>query len=150
MEVARDIDQLLASSFKDSFDVFESKFQALKQKLLRSVVRTDFERREVRRRIAETLFTQAFARSCPWPVFGRALKRIRRLGYSGIERRYHVACLYAQWCREHPEHDDREARRLLDEAERRILHLPRGHPQREPLLKRLAELRVRTGFQPGA
>lgn len=148
MEVARAIDRLLASSFRDSFEALESKFKDLEQELLRSVVRTDFERREVRRRIAETLFTQAFAQSCPWPLFGRALRRIRRLGYSNIERRYHVASLYAQWCREHPEHDDREARRLLKEAERRIHHLPRGHRQHEPLLKQLADLRARTGFQP--
>ncbi len=96
-EVARAIDQLLASSFKDSFAELESSFKALERHLLRTVVKTASERREVQRRIAETLFTEAFARGCPWPVFGRAFRRIQRLGYSHVERRYHVASLYAQW-----------------------------------------------------
>lgn len=149
MEVARAIDGLLAATFNDPFEQLESKFKTLEQRLLRSVVTTERERREVRRRIAETLFTQAFSRGTPWPIFGRTLRRIRRLGYSHVERRYHVACLYAQWCQEHPEHDDRSARRLLDEAERSILRLPRHHPRRQSLLARMADLRLRTGFQSG-
>ncbi|MGZ3461371.1 MAG: hypothetical protein ACXU86_23010 [Archangium sp.] len=138
------------TTFEDSFEELEPKFKALERHLLRSVVKTDFERREVRRRIAETLFTEAFGRNCPWPTFGCTLRRIHRLGYSHTERRYHVACLYAQWCRGHPEHDDREARRMLDEAEQRIRCLPRDHWRRKGLLKKLSALRARTGFQSGA
>ncbi len=148
-EVARAIDQLLVTTLNDAFEVLEPKFEALEKHLLHSVVRTDFERREVRRRIAETLFTEAFGRNCPWAVFERTLRRIQRLGYSHSERRYHVACLYAQWCRWHPEHDDREARRMLDETEQRIRRLPRDHWRRKGLLKKLSELRARTGFQSG-
>jgi hypothetical protein len=113
------------------------------------VVKTEFERREVRRRIAEALFTEAFGRNCPWSVFGRTLRRIQRLGYTDVERRYHVASLYAQWCGAHPEHDARKARRALDEVERRIRCLPRGNRRREELRVRLSELRARTGFQSG-
>lgn len=148
-EVARAIDQLLVASFNASFEELEPRFQALRQRLLRSVVKTEAERREVRRRIAETLFTEAFGRDCPWSILGPALRRIQRLGYSHTERRYHVACLYAQWCRRHPEHDDRDARLMLDEAERRIRRLPREHWRRKGLLRRLSELRARTGFQSG-
>jgi hypothetical protein len=148
-EVARAIEQLLVTTLDDSFKELEPKFMALERQLLRSVVKTRFERREVKRRIAETLFTEAFGRNCPWPVFGCTLRRIQRLGYSHSERRYHVACLYAQWCRWNPEHDDRGARRLLDEAEQRIRRLPRDHWRRKGLLKKLSELRARTGFQSG-
>ncbi|PTL80442.1 hypothetical protein [Vitiosangium sp. GDMCC 1.1324] len=143
------MDQLLVTTFESSFEELEPRFAALERRLLRSVVKTEFEQREVRRRIAEALFTEAFGRNCPWPVFGCTLRRIQRLGYTDVERRYHVACLYAQWCGEHPEHDAREARRLLDEAERRIRRLPRGNTRREELLARLLALRARTGFQSG-
>jgi hypothetical protein len=150
MEVARAVDQLLVKTFDDSFEELEPKFKALERSLLRSVVKTDYERQEVQRRIAETLFTEAYGRNCPWPVFGRTLRRIQRLGYSNVERRYHIACLYAQWCHRHPQHDDREARRMLDEAELSIRRLHRGSRLREGLLEALSGARARTGFQPGA
>lgn len=142
-EVARAIEQLLVSSFNGSFAEFESKFRTLERRLLREVVRTANERTEVKRRIAETLFTEAFARGSAWPEFSRALRRIRRLGYSHVERRYHVASLYAQWCHEHSAHDAAGARRLLDEAERSIQRLPRGSRIRAGLMKELAALRTR-------
>lgn len=148
-EVARAIDELLVTTFNDSFEELEPRFIALERRLLRSVVKTELERREVKRRIAETLFTEAFGRDCPWPVFERTLLRIQRLGYSHSERRYHVACLYVQWCQRHPEHDAREARRMLDEAEWRIRRLPREHWRRKGLLKKLLQLRARSGFPSG-
>jgi hypothetical protein len=37
---------------------------------------------------------------------------------------------------------------MLDEAERRILRLPRGHLQRQELLAHLVGARARSGFQP--
>jgi hypothetical protein len=143
------MEQLLVTTFAESFETLEPRFTQLERHLLRSVVKTEFERRELRRRIAEALFTEAFGRDCPWPIFGRLLRRIHRLGYTDVERRYHVACLYAQWCRNHPEHDDRGARRLLDDAEKRIRRLPRGNQRREELLVSLSQLRARTGFQSG-
>ena len=142
-EVMRAIDQLRASSFDDSYAELESRFRALEQRLLLQVARTATERRELKRRIAETLFTEAFARQAAWPEFSRALRRILRLGYSHVERRYHVASLYAQWCHEHPEHDSSRARRLLDDAERSIQRLPRDSHTRSGLLKELAALRAR-------
>lgn len=143
------MEQLLVETFDDSFEVLEPGFVALERRLLRSVVKTESEKREVRRRIAEALFTEAFGRDCPWPILGRTLRRIQRLGYTDVERRYHVASLYVQWCGAHPEHDAREAYRLLDEAEQRIRRLPRGNTRREELLARLSALRARTGFQSG-
>ncbi|HEX5747859.1 MAG TPA: hypothetical protein VFZ09_16565 [Archangium sp.] len=150
MEVARTLEQTLVASFDDSFETLESRFKALERQLLRSVVMTAYERQEVQRRIAEAIFTEAYGHDCPWPIFGRTLRRIHRLGYSNVERRYHVACLYARWCQRHPQHDNREARRMLDETERSIRRLPHGNSLRKWLLSALSELRVQTGFQSGA
>ena len=145
-EVARAFDQLIVATRDDSFEILEARYKALERQLLRSVVKTDFERKELRRRIAERLFTESFGHDCPCPVFGRALRRIQRLGYSNVERRYHVACLYAMWCERHPEHDSREARRLLDNTERHLLRLPRSSRLRQGLLEALAEKRRETGL----
>lgn len=150
MEVARALEQTLVDSFDDSFDTLESRFKLLERHLLRSVVTTAYERQEVRRRIAEAIFTEAYGHDCPWTVFGRTLRRIHRLGYSNVERRYHVACLYARWCQRHPRHDNREARRMLDETERSIRCLPHENSLRQWLLRALSELRAQTGFQEGA
>jgi len=146
MAVAQAMDRTLVASFDDSFEEMESRFKSLERHLLRSVTQTAYERQEVRRRIAEAIFTEAYGRNCPWPIFGPTLRRIRRLGYSNVERRYHVACLYAQWCKRHPEHDDHQAKRMLDDVERSVLRLARGTRLREGLLKALADLRTQTGF----
>ncbi len=145
-EMSLDLGQLIVATTRDAFEDLEPRFKALEKQWLASAT-SRFERLEIRRRIAETLYTEAFGNNCPWPVFGRALRRIQRLGYTDVERRYHVAALYALWCRTHPEHDSRQARRLLDEAERRILRLPKEHFRRKELLARLPGLRARTGFQ---
>ncbi|PTL80590.1 hypothetical protein DAT35_28600 [Vitiosangium sp. GDMCC 1.1324] len=147
-EVARAFDQLIVATSDDSFEILEGKYKELERHLLRSLLKTAFERKEAQRRIAERLFTEAFAHNCPWPVFGRLLRRIQRLGYSNAERRYHVACLYAMWCERHREHDPREARRLLDETERHLLRLPRSNRLRQGLLEALAEKRRETGLRP--
>jgi hypothetical protein len=144
-QLAQALDELLLATLKDSFEELEPRFKALEKRLL-AVEASHFGRGEIRRRITEMLFTEAFARDCPWPIFGRLLRRIHRLGYSDVERRYHVAALYALWCHRHPEHDSREARQRLDDVERRILHLPRGHLRRTQLLEQLTSLRARTGF----
>lgn len=147
-EVARAFDQLIAETEDEPFEVAESKYRALQRRLLRSHVKTAFERQELRRRIAERVFTEAFTSECPWSVFKRTLRRIRRLGYSNVERRYHVAVLYALWCARHPEHDRREALRLLDETERALVRLPRSNTLRKALWEALTQKRRETGLLP--
>lgn len=144
-ELADALDEIVVATFKDSYEELEPKFKALERRLL-AREEADSMRREIRRRIAERLLTEAYARNCPWPTFGPTLRRMQRLGYSDVERRFHVAALYAVWSQRHPEHDGREARELLDEAERRIRSLPRGHAYRVELLENLRDLRTRTGF----
>jgi hypothetical protein len=147
-EVARAFNQIIVETSGAPFELMEARHKALERYLLRSVAKTAFEQRELQRRIAERLFTEAFAHDCPWPVFGRWLRRVQRLGYSNVERRYHVACLYAMWCARHPEHDPREARRLLDDTERSLLRLPRSSRLRQGLLGALTQKRRETGLAP--
>lgn len=148
IETSRQMGKALVAATDAPFEELQATLRVFEKRML-AAASSERQRREIRRRIAENLFTEAFGRSAAWSVFGPTLKRIHRLGYSNVERRYHVACLYALWCREHPEHDDHEARRMLDEAERRILRLPRGHLQRQELLAHLAGARARSGFQAG-
>lgn len=145
-EVAQAFDQLIAATREDSFEVLEARYKAMERHLLHSVVKTDLERKELRRRMAERLFTEAFGHDCPWSIFRRTLRRIQRLGYSNVERRYHVACLYAMWCKRHPEHEPREARRLLDDTGQHLLRLPRSSRLRQGLLAALARKRKETGL----
>ena len=148
-ELADALDAIVVETFKDAYEELEPQFKTLERRLL-ARENSAFMRRAIRRRIAERLFTEAYARNCPWPVFGRTLRRIQRLGYSDVERRFHVAALYAHWSHRHPEHDSAEARELLDEAERRIRRLPRGHPYRVELLENLRALRAQAGFAAAA
>jgi hypothetical protein len=144
LAISREMGLLIAATSNDSFEQLEPKFTALQRRLLASAT-SDFERLEIRRRIAEELVNAAFGLNCPWPVFGQALRRIQRLGYTDVERRYHIAALFALWSKAHPERAA-DARRMLDEAEQRLLRLPRTHLYRRELLEQLAGLRERTGF----
>jgi Mg2+ and Co2+ transporter CorA len=145
LELSHALDRLIADSSGLPFQQVEPALKALETRLLRQAA-SHTESTELRRRIAEALFTEAYARDCAWPVLGRTLRRIQRLGYSNVERRYHVAALYALWCQRHPEHPDQEARRLLEDAQRSLMRLPRRHAHRRELLERLSGLRSRTGF----
>jgi hypothetical protein len=147
LELSHALDRLIADSSGLPFPQVEPALKALETRLSRQATSRP-ERMEIRRRIAEALFTEAYARDCAWPVLGRTLRRIQRLGYSNVERRYHVAALYALWCQRHPEHPNWEARRLLDDAQRSLMRLPRRHAYRMELLERLTGLRARTGFSP--
>lgn len=146
-EVALALERLLVTTLDDSYEVLAPKFKALERRLLAATT-SNLERRELRRRIAEQLFSEAFARNCPWPVFGATLRRIQRLGYSNLERRYHVVTFYALWCGRHPEHDAREVSLLMEDLERRIGRLPRRRLLRRGLSKGLAEVRAQAGFPP--
>jgi hypothetical protein len=147
LAISRELGQCIVATSQDSFEELEPKFMALQRRLVATAT-SESERREIRRRIAEELVNAAFGLNCPWPVFGRALRRIQRLGYTDVERRYHIAALFALWCQHHPKYAA-EAGRLLDEAERRLRRLPRQHVYRTELLGQLAELRARTGFREG-
>ncbi len=145
LAISRELGQLIVATSTDSFAELEPKFKEIQKRLV-AMATSEFERLEIRRRIAEELVNAAFGLNCPWPIFGRALRRIQRLGYTDVERRYHIAALFVLWCQQHPEQAPK-ARHLLDEAEQRLLRLPRQHLYRMELLGRLVELRARTAPQ---
>jgi hypothetical protein len=99
--------------------------------------RTDKERLQIRRGIAEDILTQAFGSGQRWPEFGPCLRRVLRLGFSNLALRVHVSCMYVQALHRFPERAS-EAWSLLEEAERRVLRLRRRHWLREESLQAIA------------
>jgi hypothetical protein len=129
-----------------SFPDFERAFLAHQRERLRAAA-SPLERLEVRRRTAEDILTGAFSRACTWSDFKRALQRVERLGYTDISRRVHVASLFAQCTGDFPQGVE-WARRLLDDAERRLRSVRRNHPLRQEGLAELARVRRMTGWEP--
>jgi hypothetical protein len=146
LELSREMGKALLAGADAPFEEVESLMRGFEKRMLEAAGNR-WERSELKRRVAETLFTEAFGRNESWPVLGRMLRRIQRLGYSHVERRFHVAALYALWSREHPEHA-RQARGFLEEAERRALRLPRNHVRRKQIMGSIADIRARAGFVP--
>ena len=142
LAISREIGRLIVATSKGSFAELEPKFMALQRRLV-ATAHSKSERTEIRRRIAEELVNAAFGLNCPWPVFAQALNRIQRLGYSDVERRYHIAALFVLWSQQHPAHAA-EAGECLRVAEQRLLRLPTQHLYRRELLGQLVELRART------
>jgi hypothetical protein len=128
------------------FGEYEKEFLALQRKLL-ATVKTPWEHLETRRRIAEEVLLGAFGCNAPWSDFGRALRRIRRLGYTDVERRVHVAILFARWAKFHPEHLP-AARRMLDLAERQFQSLSPEHTQYKDMKGSLESIRKEKEFRP--
>ena len=93
LEGAKAISALYLSLSQAPFEQYEREFLGLQRKLLATSARTEWEQKETRRRIAEEILLGAWSLNSPWEDFGRALRRIRRLGYSNVERRFHVALL---------------------------------------------------------
>jgi hypothetical protein len=128
------------------FGEYERAFLSLQRKLL-ATVKTPWEHLETRRRIAEEILLGAFGCNAPWLDFGRALRRIRRLGYTDVERRVHVAILFARWSKFHPEHLP-AARRMLALAERQFQSLSPGHTQYKDMKGSLELIRKEKEFRP--
>lgn len=129
-----------------SFLDFERAFLTHQRERLRTAA-SSVERLEVQRRTAEDILTGAFSRPCAWKDFKRALQRIERLGYTDIGRRVHVASLFAQSTGDFPQGTS-WARRLVDEAERRLRLVRKSHPLRQEGLEELARIRRMTGWEP--
>lgn len=123
LEGAKAISTLYLALSQAPFEQYEREFLGLQRKLLANPAMTEWERNETRRRIAEEILLGAGSLNSPWEDFGRALRRIQRLGYSNTDRRFHVSLLFARWARLHPEHLP-AASRMLDAAEQHLLKLP--------------------------
>ncbi|WP_052519718.1 hypothetical protein [Archangium violaceum] len=140
------ISQLYVALLDAPFEQYEREFLVLQRKLL-ATVKTPWEHLETRRRVAEEILLGAFGCNAPWPDFGRALRRIRRLGYTDVERRVHVAILFARWAKFHPEHLP-AARRMLELAERQFQSVSPEHTQYKDMKGSLELIRMEKEFRP--
>jgi hypothetical protein len=133
-----------------TFDEAERAYLALEKELLRMAAATPWERQEVKRAIADDIFSFAFGGDVTWPQVARSLRRIERLGYSDLWTRVHVAHLFIQMVPRFPD-KARKALAMLEEAERRVLRVRRGHPSRKEGLRAIAHARqfaARAGITP--
>ena len=146
MEGAKAIAQLYVSLQDAPFENYDREFLSLQRRLL-AQDETDWERLETRRRIAEEILLGAWGPDSSWKNFGRALRRIQRLGYTNVERRVHVAILFARWAKFHPEHLP-AARRMLDSAERHFQSVSPEDTQYKDMKGSLELLRQEKEFSP--
>jgi len=146
MEGADELARLYVSLRHATYEQYEQEFLALQRKML-ARDKTDWERQETRRRIAEELLLGAYGRNASWPEFGRALRRIHRLGYSSLERRMHVAVLFARWAQSNPSHLP-AAQRLVALTERHFSAASPKEPLYEVVRKNLEMIRQEIGFVP--
>lgn len=135
-------DQLLVKLLKA-----DAPYEEIKQALLElerqwlHEAKTEAERQQVRRGIAEDLVSQAYAFDMPWEEFGRWIRRVQRLGFSNLALRVHIACLYVQSLHHFPR-QAQEAWEILDEAERRVLRIRKKHFLRRESLDAIAHAKT--------
>jgi hypothetical protein len=103
--------------------------------------KTEAERQQTRRSIAEDLVSQAYSFDMHWEEFGRWLRRVQRLGFSNLALRVHIACVYVQSLHLFPRRA-REAWDMLEDAERRVLRIRKEHFLRKESLNAIAHART--------
>lgn len=91
-------------------------YKQLEKQLLREEARTEVEKRELRRRIAEDLLLAAS--DGPWRLFSPYLRRLERLGYSGMDRRL-LACVLSAMASKGSAAGKRKTTELIADIERR-------------------------------
>lgn len=91
-------------------------YKRLELQLLKQEARTASEQLELRRRIAEDLLTAAS--EGPWRLFSPYLRRMERLGYSGLDRCL-LACVLAATASKSSPAGKRKTAELIADIERR-------------------------------
>jgi hypothetical protein len=144
-----EIDLLFLKSIKAkaSYEEFKRELLKLEKRWLQRA-RTPAQRLSVRRTIAKTLLTEAFGFNMPWKEFGPILRRLQRLGFRDLGMRVHVACLYVQSLESYPQRA-RDAWDMLEDAERRLLCIRKGHFRREEGLEAITHARKVARVGPG-
>jgi hypothetical protein len=99
---------------------------------------TKWERTEVARRVAELKLRLVCRKSDSWSEVRKAHTEIERLGFSDTERRVLNAANVARWCADHHEHAG-DAARLLEEARRSVIRLPRRSRLRSSLGRQVSQ-----------
>lgn len=131
-------DQLLVKLLKADapYEEIKRTLLELEKRWLREA-KTEVERQQTRRGIAEDIISQAYSFDMPWEEFGLWLRRVQRLGFSNLALRVHIACLYVQSLHLFPRRA-REAWDMLEDAERRVLRLRKEHFLRKESLHAIA------------
>jgi hypothetical protein len=106
-----------------------------------------FVRREMARRVAETILSRACLLPEPEATLITELKRMTRLGFSSIEKRVHIAAMLGRWIQLGKE-DSPVVRPFIADTARRVQCLKRGRFKRESM-KDIDQAMVRTGMKPG-
>ncbi len=134
-------DQLLVRLLKADapYEEIKRALLELEKRWLREA-KTEVERQQTRRGIAEELVSQAYAFDMPWEEFGQWLRRVQRLGFSNLSLRVHIACLYVRSLHLFP-HRAREAWDMMENAERRVLRLRKEHFLRKESLNAIAHVK---------
>lgn len=102
--------------------------------------------REMDRRVTEVILSRACMLPEPEPVLLREFTRMRRLGFSSIDRRVHIAAMLGRWVELGTE-DSPIVRPFIADTARRVRCLKRGRFKRE-CLKDLEQAMLRTGMKP--
>ena len=138
LALGQEKDQLLVKLLKVGAPYEEIKRALLNlEKRWLSEAKTETERQQAQRSIAEDLVSQAYSFDMPWEEFGQWLRRVQRVGFSNLALRVHIACLYVQSLHLFPRRA-REAWDMLDDAERRVLRIRKEHFLRKESLNAIA------------
>jgi hypothetical protein len=132
--------ELIVKLRDQPFAIFEREMLQLGKRLI-SMCPSKSEREEFQRRIAEDIYFGAINRQCSWREIGKALQRLRRIGFGDVERRVFAAGHFVMWARQNQGRVDK-AWAMLRDAERRALSLPRSSPQRANISRFIARIRA--------
>lgn len=122
-----------------SLEAIEREYLALQRRLLKGA-RSNQERLRIQRLIAKDILNGAYYNAETWGEFERALRRVERLGYEDVQDRLHAASLFVRATGRFPDKFS-QAWAMLEEAERRVRRVRRGHCLREESLESIARLR---------
>jgi hypothetical protein len=138
--VAMEFDKLNVALLRNrsaSLEEGEREYLAFQKKLLRQV-ETRWEHQHLRRITARSILTFAFSRARTWEEYERALRRVRRLGYLDARDREKAATFTLLFAARRAPDKAPLGWAMLEDAERRLRRIRRGHHLREEGLESIA------------
>jgi hypothetical protein len=95
---ARRIESILIRKPPLSFEEMLEEYQKVEAELVEEAGDDEFEIVETRRRIAEWILTAAFLRDQPFEVCERSWNHLVQLGFSNLDKKCTMTCIYADCC----------------------------------------------------
>ena len=117
-------------------------YLTFQKKLLREA-ETEWERRHIKRLVADSILMFAYYAARTWAEYEGALHQVRRLGYLNLEHRMHAACRTLEWTADHDPSKAPLGWAMVEDAERRLLRMRRGHHVRKQALAAITSVRQR-------